>query len=240
MQEWFHELLADYPGDKQRGLDLIQQFMYEIPYEKFLQTEPLAAMTGDLVLNFSDCLSAEIRKASQAQAKVLAERIFEEWERERGMLFKPVENKIEENHNLSEVWGKWKTAQKEQLAYEASVKKEASKRPRFPFNELEAFIKPDEELDVIIPKEAENLNQPEPNSKETIEDQAEKSESGIPAADVIMSRLIKASKVLGEVPGFQKQAREFSARSESFQNQTYTLALLRLVSAANVPSLMLF
>ena len=231
LQEWFHELLGEYPGDKQKGLDLIQQFMYEIPYEKFLKTEPLAAMTGDLVLNFSDRLSAEIRKASQAQAKVLAERIFEEWERERGILFKPVESKIEKNPDLSEAWEKWKTAQKEQLAYEASVKKETSKRPRYPFNELEAFIKPDEELEVIIPKEAENLNQPEPISKEAIEEPTEKNDPGIPPAEVIMSRLIKASKILGEVPGFQKQARELSARSESFQNQTYTLALFGAFSA---------
>ena len=45
LQELFRNLLSEYPGDKQKGLDLIQAFTYEIPYDDLLKIEPLAAMT---------------------------------------------------------------------------------------------------------------------------------------------------------------------------------------------------
>ncbi|WP_455675321.1 dynamin family protein [Pradoshia sp.] len=232
LQELFRELLAEYPGDRQKGMNLIQAFTYEIPYEEFLKTEPLAAMTGDLVLNFSDQLASHIRKSAQIQAKALADRLFGEWEQERESLYIPLAGKFKNMPNVSGVWERWQAAEKEQLAYEAKVKVELSKRPRFPLAEIEALIKPEEQVEVIIPKERENTgHEPESASQEVVDEPSLKNDAAVPPAKVIMSHLMKASQILDSVPGFQKQARELSARSLSFQNQTYTLALFGAFSA---------
>ena len=232
LQELFHELLAEYPGDKRIGMNLIQEFMYEIPYEEFMKTEPLAAMSSDLVLNFSDRLASDIRKSSQIQAKMLAEKLIEQWEIERESLYEPLAGKLENRPQLSDAWYRWQAVEKEQLAYEAQVKKEMSKRPRFQLAEIEALIKPEEQVEVIIPKETENpLQQTEVSLKEMAAEPTGKNNEAIPPAEVIMSQLIQASKILDGVPGFQKQARELSVRSLSFQKQTYTLALFGAFSA---------
>ena len=160
LQELFRDLLAEYPGDKRRAMDLLQGFTYEIPFEEFLKTEPLAAMTGDLVLNFSDRLASQIRKSAQSQVKILADRLFGEWERERADLYRPVEETLGNVQELTDAWVKWRTAEQEHFAYEALVKTEMSKRPRFPMAEIEDFIKPSVQVEVIIPKETEESNQP--------------------------------------------------------------------------------
>ena len=231
LQELFRNLLSEYPGDKQKGLDLIQAFTYEIPYGDLLKIEPLAAMTGDLVLNFSDRLASDIKKSSLHQAKILADRLFNDWEKERKGLFKTVKVRMEETPDLLEVWDKWQNAKEEQLAYEAEVMKELGKRPRFPLAEIEDFLKPEEQVEVIIPKETNEMNQSEQELDEPAVDGDEKNQVNLPPANDIMDRLLQAAAILKDVPGFKKQAAELSARSLSFQNQTYTLALFGAFSA---------
>ena len=147
----------------------------------------------------------------------MADRLFNDWEKERKGLFKTVKVRMEETPDLLEVWDKWQNAKEEQLAYEAEVMKELGKRPRFPLAEIEDFLKPEEQVEVIIPKETDEMNQSEQELDEPADDGDEKNQVNLPPANDIMDRLLQAAAILKDVPGFKKQAAELSARSLSRQ-----------------------
>ena len=231
VNNYFEEIVRDYPGQKKRSMELIQSFEYAIPYEEIIKVEPLVTVTGDLVLNFSKDIAASIKKSIAKQALTLFKNLVQSWEEERKSHLQRVQDELQEDTSLLELWEDWQIQVSKQRDYREKIKTELLRQSQNSIAEVTRFIESQQTEESILEMDYEDNRRKE--SKSIADDVMEHRQQTKPlySAEKLVLKLQMASDALTHLPGLDSLAKELENRADSLLNQTYTLALFGAFSA---------
>lgn len=239
LREYLLQTIKDSELDQAELTSLAQSFSIEVPVDVVTKTvKPGARVTGDYVLHYTDDVANEIKRIARNQLSKFKEHFIAALKDQSKIVKDRYEKEFSKIERYVKAFAALEKLKQTIILREKTIDDLLMQSETFSDDVYQLFAQEEEEFEVIqfqgkadsLQKKTNDLNKPL-EAAVLVENSRHQIQSEKNHLKHTTEKLHHASKLIRDLPGFQKLAKELVDKAERLENKGFTVALFGAFSA---------
>lgn len=238
LREFLFSLLKENALDQGELLAKAQSFSIPVPVELLVKTvKPGARLSGEYVLHYTEDVANEIKKIARKKLVDFKDSFLDSLKEKTAKLKKQYEEEFRRIEQFVNAVAKLKKYEDEMKLKEKTIAEVFTKVVNMENDTYQLFNQVEEDFEVVKSQVKVSLNKKEITSQETIKtrDDTTNRTKNLRQENrqltQMVERLHQSSKLIGDLPGFRKLAKELEEKAGRLKHKGFTVALFGAFSA---------